>query len=87
MVLILGCFHCAARKRKRSTAGEEGYKCNAAKQSYELHSPLLYKIVKFAQVNRGDGADDFQSLSVFGSSATGAGKDELFELGYPTRDA
>jgi len=27
------------------------------------------------------------SLSVFGSSATGAGKDELFELGYPSRDA
>jgi len=27
------------------------------------------------------------SLSVFGSSATGAGKDELFELGYPARDA
>jgi hypothetical protein len=32
---------------------------------------------------------DFQlsSLSVFGSSATGAGKDELFELGYPSREA
>src|SRR6185369_12107446 len=27
------------------------------------------------------------SLSVFGSSATGAGKDELFESGYPSRDA
>jgi hypothetical protein len=27
------------------------------------------------------------SLSVFGSSATGAGKDELFELGYASRDA
>jgi hypothetical protein len=35
------------------------------------------------------GANDFQlsSLSVFGSSATGAGKDELFELGYASRDA
>ena len=34
------------------------------------------------------GANDFQisSLSVFGNSATGAGKDELFELGYPSRD-
>src|SRR5712664_1729023 len=27
------------------------------------------------------------SLSVFGSSATGAGKDELFELGYPSKIA
>ncbi len=35
------------------------------------------------------GANDFQSssLSVFGSSATGAGKDELFKLGYAARDA
>jgi hypothetical protein len=35
------------------------------------------------------GANDFQtsSLSVFGSWATGAGKDELFELGYPSRYA
>jgi len=35
------------------------------------------------------GANDvpISSLSVFGSSATGAGKDELFELGYPSRDA
>ena len=34
-------------------------------------------------------ANDFQisTLSVFGSSATGAGQDELFELGYPSRDA
>jgi hypothetical protein len=34
-------------------------------------------------------ANDFQSssLSVFGSSATSAGKDELFELGYAARDA
>jgi hypothetical protein len=27
------------------------------------------------------------SRSVFGSWATGAGKDELFEVGYPSRDA
>jgi hypothetical protein len=35
------------------------------------------------------GANDFQSssLSVFGSWATGAGKDELFELGDASRDA
>jgi hypothetical protein len=33
--------------------------------------------------------NDFQlsSLSVFGSSVTGAGKDELFELGDAARDA
>jgi hypothetical protein len=28
-----------------------------------------------------------RTLSVFGSWATGAGKDELFDLGYASRDA